>query len=100
MADLRLTPASAATRAITPIRLPEFKPSGETFGAALGRAINDVGAQQQQAQDAASAIAAGQGANTAQAVTTIEKANISFQFALAIRNKLLDAYQEIMRMTV
>jgi flagellar hook-basal body complex protein FliE len=30
----------------------------------------------------------------------IEKANISFQFALQIRNKLLEAYQEIMRMPV
>jgi flagellar hook-basal body complex protein FliE len=100
MADLRITPASATTRAITPIRFPELQPSGETFGAALGRAINGVGALQQQAQDAAAAVASGQNANSAQAVTTIEKANISFQYALAIRNKLLDAYQEIMRMTV
>ena len=30
----------------------------------------------------------------------IEKANVSFQFALQIRNKLLEAYQEIMRMSV
>jgi flagellar hook-basal body complex protein FliE len=31
---------------------------------------------------------------------TIEEANISLQLALQIRNKLLEAYQDIMRMPV
>jgi flagellar hook-basal body complex protein FliE len=30
----------------------------------------------------------------------MEKASIAFQFALQIRNKLLEAYQDIMRMPV
>ena len=38
--------------------------------------------------------------DTAQAVANIERANIAFSFALQIRNKLLEAYQEVMRMSV
>ena len=35
-----------------------------------------------------------------EAVVTMEKASIAFQFALQIRNKLLEAYQDVMRMPV
>jgi len=99
MADLGIT-ALAGTRTITPVRFPELRPEGESFGTALGRAVGDVDALQQQAQNTAVAMAGGQGADTAQAVATIEKANIAFQFALSIRNKLLEAYLEVMRMPV
>jgi flagellar hook-basal body complex protein FliE len=100
MADLRIIPADGATRAVTPLRFPELRPAGESFGAALGRAIADVDSLQIKAQEVAGALAAGQAEDTAQSVATIEKANISFQFALQIRNKLLEAYQEVMRMPV
>jgi flagellar hook-basal body complex protein FliE len=60
-------------------------------------AVNDM---QLQARDAAVAMASGSGGDSAQALVTIEKANVSFQFALQIRNKLLEAYQEVMRMSV
>jgi flagellar hook-basal body complex protein FliE len=33
-------------------------------------------------------------------ITSVEEANLSMQFTLAIRNKLLDAYTEISRMQV
>jgi flagellar hook-basal body complex protein FliE len=102
MSDLRITPASAATRAIAPVRLPELGASSgqDGFGAALGRAIGGVNALQQEAQKVAVAVATGQAADSAQAIAQIEKASVSFQFAMQIRNKLLEAYQEIMRMPV
>jgi flagellar hook-basal body complex protein FliE len=100
MADLRIIPAEGATRTISPLRFPELRPSAEKFGTALARAIADVDSLQSQAQEAAGALAAGQAEDTAQSVAMIEKANISFQFALQIRNKLLEAYQEVMRMPV
>jgi flagellar hook-basal body complex protein FliE len=102
MADLRVTPANATNRTIAPLRFPDLAPSSEKegFGAALGRAIGDVNTLQQRAQDVAASVSTGQAADSAQSVALIEKANISFQFALQIRNKLLEAYQEIMRMPV
>ena len=100
MADLRILPGEAAARTVAPLRFPELRPGGESFGSTLGRAVASVEASERQAEEASSLLATGQSADTAQSIATIEKANISFQFALQIRNKLLEAYQEVMRMPV
>ena len=100
MADLRGIQPAGATSTITPVRFPELKRGAEPFGAALGRAVAGLDALQGEARDATMAVAAGKGVDTAQAVAQIEKANIAFTFALSIRNKLLEAYQEVMRMPV
>ncbi len=100
MADIRIIPSTAAPSALSPARFPELRPKSEGFGAVLGRAVAEVNDLQLKAQEAAIAVAAGQNEDTTQTLVTIEKANISFQFAMQIRNKLLEAYQEIMRMPV
>ena len=99
-----------AIGAITPGSLPITPPTApapitksggaDGFSASLTQAVNAVNEQQLQAQDAAVAVASGSGVDSAKALVTIEKANISFQFAMQIRNKLLEAYQEVMRMQV
>jgi flagellar hook-basal body complex protein FliE len=73
---------------------------GDGFGEALTRAVSAVNDLQLDARDAAVSMASGTAADSAQALVTIEKANVSFQFAMQIRNKLLEAYQEVMRMSV
>ena len=74
--------------------------AADGFGTTLGRAIKGVNDLQVQAQDATAALAAGQPVDMAQTLVTVEKANISLQFALQIRNKLLEAYQDVMRIPV
>jgi flagellar hook-basal body complex protein FliE len=99
MVDLRI--AATAPAAVPPLReAGGVSAAGEKFGDALGRALAEVNGLQLEAQDAAHALAAGQPVDMAKTLVTIEKANISFQFALQVRNKLLEAYQEIMRMQV
>lgn len=73
--------------------------SGEGFGATLGKALTEVNRLQMDAEQAASALAAGE-ANVADVVVTTQKADIAFQLTLQIRNKLLEAYQDVMRMQV
>jgi flagellar hook-basal body complex protein FliE len=100
MADLRVAPISTP---ITPPAAPapiSTRGAGEGFTDTLTRAVNAVNDQQLAARDAAVAVATGTAGDSAQAFVTIEKANISFQFAMQIRNKLLEAYQEVMRMQV
>ncbi len=99
MADLRIGSANAAA-SIRPIPLPELRPSAPTFGESLGRAIGDVNQLQLDAARAATEVASGQSQDMTQALVTIQKADITFQFAMQIRNKLLEAYGEIMRMPV
>ncbi len=100
MADLTISSARAAQPAIAPVRFPELDRAAEPFGATLGRAVTELDGMQRQAEDAAVALAAGKSVDTAQSVAQVEKANIAFQFALSIRNKLLEAYQDVMRMPV
>jgi flagellar hook-basal body complex protein FliE len=58
----------------------------------------------QQSQTEASAqigqLVSGQGADLAGVLITAEKASLEMQFTLAIRNKLVESYQEIIRMQV
>jgi flagellar hook-basal body complex protein FliE len=100
MSDIRIAPISAP---VVPAALPGglvTRGGGEGFGEALTRAVAAVNDLQLDARDAAVSMASGTGTDSAKALVTIEKANVSFQFALQIRNKLLEAYQEIMRMSV
>ncbi|MCG0237966.1 MAG: flagellar hook-basal body complex protein FliE [Firmicutes bacterium] len=72
--------------------------AGQSFAAFLEEALARVEAQQLEAQAAAVRLAAGQAPDLAAVMLTSEKATLSLQFAIAVRNKVLEAYQEIMRM--
>jgi flagellar hook-basal body complex protein FliE len=99
MADLRVD-STGFTPLVAPTVSPAAPRGATGFGGALGRALDAVSDLQLEAQDAAAALASGQPVDTAQTVLAIQKADIAFQFALQIRNKLLDAYTEVMRMQV
>jgi flagellar hook-basal body complex protein FliE len=45
-------------------------------------------------------LAAGKTNDMTKVVTSVEEANLAMQFTLSMRNKLLESYQEISRMTV
>lgn len=100
MADLRIAPISLPPVASPPVPRLEGPAGAPGFGEALGRALETVNTLQLEAQKAGVAVAGGERVDMTEALVTVEKANISFQFALQIRNKLLEAYQEIMRMQV
>jgi flagellar hook-basal body complex protein FliE len=93
--------ASAAFPPLPPTPAPSGGSAAKGgFGETLGRLLEDVNASQRAAAAAATALSAGRPVDTAQTLVAIEKANITFQFAMQVRNKLLEAYQEIMRMPV
>jgi flagellar hook-basal body complex protein FliE len=98
MADIRIAPVSLPTAPRPPA--VTTAPRGEGFGDTLKNAVAAVNDMQSQAAEATDALASGKPVDSAQALVAIEKANVSFQFALQIRNKLLEAYQEVMRMAV
>lgn len=86
-----------------PIDYAKKKPdlSGEGgFGEALANAVREVSRQQGQADQMAVDLALGKDVDVHDAVLAMEEAEISFQYALQVRNKLIEAYQEVMRMQV
>lgn len=75
-------------------------PQGPSFGESLVDAIRQVNDLQLQADEMSRALAAGQAAELHQVMLAAEKANLSLQFTLQVRNKVIEAYQEIMRVQV
>lgn len=69
-----------------------------SFSAFLDRALASVEADQKQAAAAAVSLASGQAPDLAAVMLASEKATLSLQLAISVRNKVLEAYQEIMRM--
>jgi flagellar hook-basal body complex protein FliE len=79
---------------------PELPGSGASFGALLQQAVERVNGLQHDADAAARAFALGQAPSVHDTMITMEKADLSLRLTAKIRNKVVDAYQEIMRMQV
>lgn len=71
-----------------------------SFADLLSGAINNVNTLQKEADAQKTAFAAGKTDNIQDVMIAMEKADIAFQMTLQVRNKVLEAYQEIMRMPV
>ena len=78
---------------------PAARPGAASFSDALGQALGQVEAAQQEG-DAQVAAAAGGAGNLHEVALALEKADISMRVAAKVRNKLVEAYQEVMRMPV
>jgi flagellar hook-basal body complex protein FliE len=76
------------------------QPVHDSFASMLGQMVSDVNAQQSISNQAVSALQSGQSVPLHQAVIAMEESNISFQLMVEVRNRLLDSYQEIMRMQI
>lgn len=71
------------------------------FSQALQTALQQVSAAQQGAQDMAKSFSAGDpDVNLQDVMVNLQKANLSFQQMVQVRNKLVNAYQDIMNMQV
>lgn len=104
--------ATAAARAIRPGDLRELTPSLTTatspiakaadgsFSSMLGKMVSEVSQKQNVASQTVAALQSGQPVTLHQAMISMEEASVSFSLMAEVRNKLLDSYQELMRMQV
>ena len=79
---------------------PQTPDSVTPFKDLLENSIQRVNEMQQAAEKAKIDLATGGTENTAEAFAQIRKADLAFQQLLEIRNKLVDSYQELMRMQI
>ena len=70
------------------------------FGTYLKDAIDEVNSAQVQSTEATQKLLNGQEIELHDVMITAQKASITMQAALEIRNKAVEAYQEVMRMQV
>ena len=74
--------------------------TGGSFQNLLGNFVGEVNDKQAAAGDAIAGLMSGKNVSLHQAMISMEEASVSFQMMVEVRNKLLDSYQELMRMQV
>lgn len=94
---LKLIPAGA-TRLLEGTSSPAD--GTKKFGEVLSEALNNVNRLQQNAEQASVNLATGKIQDISEVTIAAEKATIALQLTMQVRNKIVDAYQEVMRMQV
>jgi flagellar hook-basal body complex protein FliE len=73
---------------------------GASFSNVLGGFVQEVSDKQAAASSAVNGLLSGKNVSLHQTMISVEEANVSFQLMVEVRNRLLDSYQELMRMQV
>ena len=79
---------------------PQEVQAGRSFSDFLGQMVTDVNAKQGLAGAAVEGVLSGQNLPLHGAMIAMEEASVSFQLMVEVRNKLLESYQELMRMQI
>jgi flagellar hook-basal body complex protein FliE len=79
----------------SPIKPAGPGPGGASFADTLKKSINEVARLQQDASRAVEDLATGRTEDVTGVMTAMEKSELAFKTLLAIRGKLMDAYEEI-----
>lgn len=92
--ELRATAQAAGSKSVQP-----GGEGGVDFAQVLQSALKDVSSAQQEARSMAQDFSAGNPeANLQDVMVNLQKASLSFQQMVQVRNRLVSAYQDIMNM--
>ncbi|MBI4774899.1 MAG: flagellar hook-basal body complex protein FliE [Deltaproteobacteria bacterium] len=78
----------------------ESRTGGPSFSDMVEDAFNKVNKLQFEANRSVAEISTGGNASIHQTMIALEKATLSFQLMMQVRNKVVEAYREVMRMQV
>jgi flagellar hook-basal body complex protein FliE len=82
------------------VQRPNTEGSSTAFSDVLGSAIRQVNDLQAKAGEEVQNAMTGEITDIHTAMIAVQKADVSFQMMMQVRNKLVSAYQEIMKMQV
>ena len=82
------------------IRAGGSQEGSQSFVDTLSDAVNKVNTMQQEADHKIQQLASGENTNISEVMIATEKADIALKLMMSVRNKVIDAYQEIMKMQV
>ena len=78
---------------------PGIAPSGsDAFSAILSDAVRSVEGLRKDSQQAIDKLLSGEGGELHEVALAAQKAQLSFEMFVQVRNKVVSAYQEVMRM--
>ncbi len=87
-------------QSLAPQNLKPSQAPGGDFVGELKKAVEGVNRLQVEADGAVEGLNTGEAKNLHEVMIAMEKADISLRLTVQMRNKIVDAYQEIMRMQV
>ncbi len=90
-------------RSVSPVGPRQASPLQQTlsaFAEALERAVRSADELQRRADTAAAALADGRTDDVHAVMVAMEEASLALQLAIQVRNRLLESYQELVRMQV
>src|SRR5689334_7179349 len=100
-------PISSISSGLSPLstRLPSTgtgasRSEGADFGSALKQAVGALDQLGAKADASSLSLAKGDPVDIHEVMLNTEQASLGFSLAMQVRNKLVDAYQEVMRMSV
>jgi len=84
------------------LRTPQVKsePAVTSFKDVLADAVGEVQRLQNEADTTIKKLVAGEIKDVTEAMVAVERADVAFQTLMTVRNKMVAAYEEIMRMQV
>ena len=107
MSDMEISKVLGQMRALaTEIRAPGLAtppagPGATHFGELLRQSIDSVSTQQTAAQSLATRFESGPAdVSVAEVMVSMQKASLSFQAMTEVRNRLVEAYQQVMNMPI
>jgi flagellar hook-basal body complex protein FliE len=82
------------------VPVSEAKTSGDGFGSLVKDAVESLDSSQKSAEQEISKAVTGESPDLHKTIIALQSADLKFQLGLQVRNKLIGAYEEIMRMQV
>jgi flagellar hook-basal body complex protein FliE len=101
-----MNPIQSATSsaALTPLQTPDLNnaapSSGTSFKDFLLNSIQQVNSAQQTADAAVEKLATGGDVSPAEVLTAVQKADVAFRMMMQIRNKIVQAYEDVQNVRV
>lgn len=94
-----ITP-QAIGKAATPLTKTQTPGASQQIGTAFNQALDGLNQSQNNSDALIQKLAAGENVDLHQVMIAAEETDIKFRVALAMRDKLVEAYHEVMRMQV
>jgi len=94
---MAINPIGSSTQAVSTTTISQ-PADGGSFGSKIKNAISEVNNLQTEADTIANKLASGEAVEIHQAMIAMQKASTALQFTIQVRNKIIEAYQEIMKM--
>ena len=95
-----INPASIIKEATNKVNNPSHQSPGADFGELLNDAISKVNELQKNSDELSEELAVGEADNLHDVVIAAEKADIALSLTIQVRDKIVEAYDEMMRMQI